>query len=306
MDLLIVSGSSRVRTAAPLNHRIYADRLGLPYVFDLAPSPVRRIYFHKLDVIRRHLPRAEWLFWIDDDAFFTDPGIDVRSFLPEDGTDLVFCASPINPRGGWTWMSSGQLLIRRTPQMLDLIDAVFTTDLEAVRAWWRPVELGLFTRGDQDAFVYQLIGPDARWRDRFQRLPWEAFNARPYHYESRLDEHFVCHFAVPGGRPKAEVVAEFADRLGTTPALCEPELLEPFREYLERSEIGELLGFPSTQARPAKGDLAPTSGRGPTSGRAPTSRLRRIARGIRRTLLGSRRPGSSGSGQAGADPGRRG
>ena len=288
MELLIVSGSSRVRTAAPLNNRVYADRLGLPYVFDLSPSSVSRIYFHKLDVLRRQLPSAEWLFWVDDDAFFTDLTIDLRSFLPGDGVDLVFCASPVNPKGGWTWMSSGQLLIRRTREMAALIDAVLTTDLDVVRAWWRPDELGLFTRGDQDAFVYQLIGPEARWRDRFQRLPWEAFNARPYHYESRLDEHFICHFAVPGGRPKAEVVAEFAERLGTTAALCEPGLLEPYREYLERSEIGELVGFAPTRAsRPVVG---------PKRGRAPAGGLQRVARGIRRRLLGrpARRPGGSG------------
>ena len=290
MDLVIVSGSSRVRTAAPVNHRVYADRHGLPYVFDLSPSTARPIFFHKLDVLRRHLPRAEWLFWIDDDAFFTDLTVDIRSFVPVDGADLAFCASPVNPKGGWTWMSSGQLLIRRTPAMSALLDAVLSTDLGVVREWWRPAELGLFTRGDQDAFVYQLLGPDARWRDRFERLPWEAFNARPYHYESRLDEHFVCHFAVPGGRPKAEVVAEFADRLGTTPALCDATLLEPYREYLERSDIGELLGIRAASGRPAK-----------EAARRRAGGLARVTRRIRRTLSGrSRRyPGQRGSGRPG-------
>jgi hypothetical protein len=37
--LMIVSGSSRVRTAAPLNHALYAGSVGVPYFFDGAPTP---------------------------------------------------------------------------------------------------------------------------------------------------------------------------------------------------------------------------------------------------------------------------
>ena len=133
--LMIVSGSSRVRTAAPLNHALYAAAIGVPYFFDVAPTRVDRIYFHKLEVIRAYLPLAEWLFWIDDDAFFTDFRVDLRQFLADVGErDLVFCKSPVNPRGGWTWMSSGQFFIRNTPQTLDLLDAVARTDLAAVKA----------------------------------------------------------------------------------------------------------------------------------------------------------------------------
>jgi hypothetical protein len=284
---VIVSGSSRVRTAAPLNHRIYADHIGVPYFFDLAPSTVGRIYLQKLDAVRRFLPVTDWLFWIDDDAFFTDFSIDLRRFLDDVGDrDLVFCRSPVNPRGGWTWASSGQFFIRRTPAMADLLDAVLATDLRQVKAWWRPEEHGLFTNGDQDALVYQLLGPDDRWRDAFVRLPWEAFNSRPYHYATRLDEHFICHFAVPGGRPKADVVAEFAARMGTTPALCDQRVIEPYRVYLERSEMGALLGVAPPAPRKAAAPAAPAT---------PVMRLRRRAgRVVRRLRRVLGRPGRTG------------
>jgi hypothetical protein len=260
IDLLIASGSSRTRTAAPINHSIYAHRIGVPYVYDSAPSAVRGLSLHKVDVLRRMLPRAEWVFWIDDDAFFTDLSIDLRTFLDgAEGRDLVFCRSPINPRGGWTWMSAGQLFIRRSTAMTELLNAVMTTDLDVVRAWWRADEYGLFTNGDQEAFVYQLMGPDDRWRDRFLRLPAEAFNSRPYHYDRRLDEHFICHFAVAGGRSKADLVADFARRIGTTPALCDAALLEPYKAFLERSEIGAFLGVtPPVTSGPARRGLVAT------------------------------------------------
>jgi hypothetical protein len=261
--LMIVSGSSRVRTAASLNHALYAAEHALPYFFDAGPSKVDRIYFHKLHVIRRYLPLADWLFWIDDDAFFTDFRVDLRQVLADAGeAELVFCKSPVNPRGGWTWMSSGQFFIRNSPDMAALLDAVLETDLATAKAWWDPETYGLFTNGDQDAFVYQLQGPDARWRDRLVQLPPDAFNNRPYHYEQRLDEHFICHFALPGAhRPKADLIAEFAERLGTNQALCAPELFEPYREFLEHSDMGALLGIVRAEAAPSK--AAASSGRGP-------------------------------------------
>jgi hypothetical protein len=298
-DVLILSASSRIRTAAPLNHRLYAEHVGAPYIFDHAPSTVRRIYLHKLDALRRVLPRAEWVFWIDDDAFFTDFGVDLRRFLDDAGDrDLVFCQSPVNPLGGWTWMSAGQFFIRRSAATLELLEAVADTDLEAVRAWWDHEVYGLFTNGDQDALVYQLMGPGGgRWRDRFLRLPWQAFNSRPYHYAERLDEHFICHFAVPGGRPKADVIAEFAERMGTTPALCDAALIEPYRVFLERSEIGPFLGI-----EPASPRAAPRQRpNGVAAG------VRRVASGLarraRRVVSRLRGPGSGSGSNRGSDAG---
>ena len=228
-DFLVLSGSSRVRTAASLNHAIYAARHGLRYVYDATPVPVRLIYLHKIHAIRRHLPQTDWLFWLDDDAFFTDLGRGLRTFLPADpAVEMAFCASPVNPDGGWTWMSAGQLFVRNTPAMLALLDTVIATDIHAVRAWWDPEKLGQFTRGDQDAIVYQLQRDDSHGRAR-ERRAWQAFNSRPYHYESRLDEHFLCHFAVPGGKTKQELIAEFAARFGTTMALVDETELAPYR-----------------------------------------------------------------------------
>ena len=274
-DIVIVSGSSRVRTAASLNHRVYAEHVGLRYVFDSTPSTVERIYLHKIDLLRRLLPLGEWLFWIDDDAFFTDLSVDLRRFLDGVGDhELVFCASPVNPRGGWTWMSAGQFFIRNTPRMAAFLDAVLETNLADVKAWWRPDELGLFTNGDQDAMVYALLGPDERFRDTWIRQPWEAFNSRPYHYASRLDEHFICHFAVPGGQPKADVVAEFAARMHTTPALVDAEALVPYRVFLERSELGPLVGVRPPAPKGAARKAPP---------KGPVARLRsRAGRAVRR------------------------
>lgn len=288
--LRIVSGSSGVRTPAPLNHTVYAARHDLPYVFDVTPAPVAPITLQKLAVIRRHLAAGEWLFWLDDDAFFTNLATDLRDLVPVDpGIELAFCSSPVNPNGGWTWMSSGQLFIRNTPRMAALLEAVAGTDLEAVRRWWDPERHGLFTNGDQDAFVYHLERPDSPWAGTFQRLPWEAFNARPYHYESRLDEYFICHFAVPGRRSKMELIEEFAHRLGTTTALLDEAELEPFRTFVAHSPLGDLVRDPSA-ARPGPR----TAARAPGGAKGLPGLVRRLARLPRRMVRRLRRRMGSG------------
>ena len=65
----------------------------------------------------------------------------------------------------------GQFFIRNSPQTLGLLDAVARTDLAMVKAWWDPERYGLFTNGDQDAFVYQLQGPGSDWGARFLQMP---------------------------------------------------------------------------------------------------------------------------------------
>jgi hypothetical protein len=243
MSLLILSAGTRIRTPAPLNHRIYADRIGVECMFDATPSSLPSVFLYKTAAVQRALAHHQWVFWIDDDAFFTNLDVDLRSFAGDDA-DLVICASPVNPEGGWTFVSFGQFLIRGTPAMLELLDAVLATDLELVRDWWDPERFGIFTDTDQDALVYQLQREDAPWAGRWRRLEWQAFNGRPYHYEARLDEHFLCHFVLPSPHSKMELISEFARRMGTTTALVEPALLKPYAAFISNSDLAELLGPP--------------------------------------------------------------
>ena len=247
-SLLLLSAGTRIRTPACLNHRVYADRLGVEYLFDATPGPVPTALDQKLAAVRRALPHHDWVFWLDDDAFVTDLDVDIRAFADDDA-DLVLCRSPINPEGGWTFASFGQFLVRNTPAMHELLAAVATTDLDVVRAWWDPARYGIFTNTDQDALVYQLARDDVPWAGRWRRLAWQSFNSRPYHYERRLDEHFVCHFVVPWEHSKLALVREFAARMRTTTALVEASLLEPYSAFISASDLPELLGPPWSDAR---------------------------------------------------------
>ena len=118
-----------------------------------------------------------------------------------------------------------------------------------VREWWDPERFGIFTNTDQDALVFQLSRDDVPWAERWKRLDWQAFNSRPYHYAHSLDEHFLCHFVVPGALSKMDLVRDFAGRMGTTTALVPHAHLEPYAAFIGASELAELLGPPWSDAR---------------------------------------------------------
>lgn len=136
---MILSGTTLMRYPTMLNHRIYADRHGYRYRFD--PVPYRNVwnlYFHKIAAIRDALQDCEWLFWLDDDAAFMQMDTPLEDLVPEmtqeEGPWAIFCKSPIN-RGAWTYLSSGNFLIRNCSESHALLEACMATDLNEVRAW---------------------------------------------------------------------------------------------------------------------------------------------------------------------------
>jgi hypothetical protein len=219
MKIRIVSGTDTPLLRSDENHRHYAARHGYDYIYDTKscddlPDPS----FGKLRAAESALAGSDWVFWAEDDAFFTNMSVRLESFLADlpDETFLVACVSPVNPAGGWTYLTSGTFFLRNSQQSRDFIGKVLATPpLATVKAWWNPETYGIFTNGDQDAIVYTLVTEDLL---QFAKLyPYDAFNSRPYHYKERLNEHFLVRF--PGVRDKAAAVAEFGERFGVDATL---------------------------------------------------------------------------------------
>lgn len=103
MNILILSGADYLRFPTMFNQKAYADRHGYRYRFDISPYANREnLYFHKLDAISDALQDTDWLFWIDDDAAFTQLEKRFEDQVPElkdPSLCAIFCASPINPLG---------------------------------------------------------------------------------------------------------------------------------------------------------------------------------------------------------------
>lgn len=235
-SILVLSAHTSPRTTAPINHAAYCDRHGYAYAFDVTPYRVTTGYDQKFCAILAHLHRADWMLWIDDDAFFTDLTTPLEHFLPsEPDVHLVFCDSPINMNGQWTLLNSGVFFIRSSQCARDLLLSAREADLSTVREWWKP-ELGLFTNGDQDQLVYTLthsgqIDPAAEIR------PHAEFNSRISQYASTATDHFICHLA---GHVDKKAAVRSMQRFGLDQHMLPPGSAADYRHSMFFAENAAL------------------------------------------------------------------
>ena len=189
----IISGSTKVRFNSKSNHEVYADKWSYEYIYYDKTRLYKAVYDHKFDAFLSVPDDGEWNFWIDDDAFFTNMDIPLESFIRSGNRDLIFPTSPVNPSGGWTFLSSGNFFFRSTPDVRSFFTEARDLDIKIVESWWDEKRYGIFTNTDQDRILY-LLANDLYKMDL---VPFQWFNTRPYHFNN-VGEHFLVHFAVQG------------------------------------------------------------------------------------------------------------
>jgi len=79
-----------------------------------------------------------------------------------------------------------------------------TQNIEKVKNWWDFDKYGIFTNGDQDRIVYELV-KDEDLMSKITLVDYEIFNTRPYHFK-KINDHFLVHFA---GNGKAKAIHKF-------------------------------------------------------------------------------------------------
>lgn len=224
--ICIVSGCDRLRFKSFVNHRLFADLNQVNYVWSfMLRREGANPYLRKIEAIESAVGSDEWLFWLDDDAFFTDMTWRLKPYIAGYSTyDMVICKSPVN-EGGWTFISSGQFFLKSSKRAAAFLKAVRAIDLEDVKKWWDTEKYGMFTNGDQDAMVY-VLATDKRFKegDFFVRLPFEEFNARDFHYKNSASDFRLLHLA-SGKKTKDELLQSFRDRFGMNEFLIPDEFM---------------------------------------------------------------------------------
>jgi hypothetical protein len=203
----IISGSYPKRFESSVNHKAYAQKHGYKYVFDENNYNVESAYDHKEMSILNLPIDNEWWMWIDDDAFFMQMDAPIID-MPENKL-FLFPKSPINPLGGWTFISAGNFFFKNNLLVHSFLSKVVNTDINIVKDWWTE-DLGMFTNGDQDKIVYNL--KQTNMIEHTEIVGWELFNARPYHF-TKPDDYFLVHFATPG-ITKEDSINNFKNRFG--------------------------------------------------------------------------------------------
>jgi hypothetical protein len=229
-SLCIISGCDSIRFPSHINHRIFAETRGVAYRWSLFETKSDESpFFHKLRTARDALGEFEWVFWLDDDAFFTDFGWDIEAYAARQQSDLVICRGTMNA-GVWTYLNSGAFFLRRSARSVAFLDAALNADLSAIREWWDPSIGGKFTAGDQDILTYLLLADPRFAADFCLRREFPEFNSRDYHYRERPDERRVLHL-IPGKRNrigKRATLERFAGRMGLPLHLVPPDIAACF------------------------------------------------------------------------------
>jgi len=211
MTFLVLSSHTKPGSTAPINHQIYCRKHGYKYLFDATPYPLKSPYDQKLAAVCHNLEGADWLMWMDDDAYFMDHTIKLESFV-DDQSDYIFCNSPVNPLNNkWTFINSGVFFVRNTPETKKLLFDALATDINMVKEWWDKDKYGFFTHGDQDRLLYQFV-VNGLVDTKLKVCEFTDFNARRYHFDQRYDQHFVLHYV--GYLDKYFIMEKFAKLYG--------------------------------------------------------------------------------------------
>jgi hypothetical protein len=120
-----LSACDRIRFKSFVNHKLFADVNGANYVcsFMLRREGMNP-YLRKIEIIQAALGADEWVFWLDDDAYFTDFSWRLIPYIERFAKfDFVICKSPVN-QGAWTFVSSGQFFLKSTRRSAQFLDAV--------------------------------------------------------------------------------------------------------------------------------------------------------------------------------------
>ncbi|WCC80131.1 hypothetical protein O6R08_00770 [Cutibacterium equinum] len=224
----IVSGADRFTVPSYVNQEIWAREFGYDYRLQSLPDAGdHNYYFLKPSALRHYLPYYDWVFWVDDDVYFTDFTEDRIAGLiaeAEQAERSIILADGVRePNGWWNVVNAGVMLVRNDEHGLRFLNSVLEPLEQLVAEWWDPEIVGKQCGGDQDVVHYALV--ELGMRDHALIVDHMRLNARPHHYRT-LKDGTTVHFA--GHPDKALSVIDFSRAMGVSDLLVPKALLDKY------------------------------------------------------------------------------
>ncbi|KAJ3679757.1 hypothetical protein LUZ60_017768 [Juncus effusus] len=155
----------------------YCRLHGIEIVHNMALlDPELTDYWAKMPLVRKLMlshPEAEWIWWMDNDALFTDMAFELPLEKYKNHNLIVHGYPDLLEKHSWIALNAGIYVMRNCQWSLDLMDAwapmgpkgivrdeagkIVTANLKG-----RP----LFEADDQSALIYLLITQQNKWMDR--------------------------------------------------------------------------------------------------------------------------------------------
>jgi hypothetical protein len=189
--ILVLSGRyPRTEYKSYENHMAYCTKNQYFYIHCCNPTIAKNLYFNKIYYILECFKLDfDYIFWLDDDAYFIDFNIKLESFLPKSPHSISICKGPPNQKVK-TLISSGQMLIKCEKKAHDFFQEILDTKLGLVKKNWKN-DYHYFTGGDQDIILYNSI-ENASFKDILDLRPYYEFNSRVEHLLNG-DNPFLIH-----------------------------------------------------------------------------------------------------------------
>ncbi len=164
-------------------NRAYADRHGYALIVEEAPHPMKCANWHKVGMMRRHLPNHDAVVWIDSDAIFNPSkhGVSLDRLLASREDALVCKDAPPLDHG----VNTGVLIFKNTPWSREFLDR-----------WWAMRVDPAYESGFHE---------QAALNDMLKESPTEGMGIREaieFNHipdDNRRKNAFVIHLAGTGG-----------------------------------------------------------------------------------------------------------
>jgi hypothetical protein len=159
--------------------------------------PTRPAVWSKIPLLLEHLPRYDWIFWLDADALILNGDVPLERLL-EDDADLII-GSDLNG------INAGVFFIRNTPASVRLLEAA-----------WDRQELLHHVFQEQEAIRLTLL--EHRSTIRVLHARRRSFNAYPNEYR---DDTFIVHFpGIGDSRDRLQSMRQVAAEFGLSAGTC--------------------------------------------------------------------------------------
>lgn len=168
-NVLLLSGHYPVsHWQAQNNHKLFAERMGLDYRHNSHATNTVDPYMHKLNWFLEELPKYDFVFWVDDDSYFT--GMleeDLRKCM-NNGSGFFLTGRPEEKGVETSPINTSFFGLKNTKSSFQLLERARSITADEISSLWKD-EYGGSYGGDQDRLWLGI-----------QELELAGKNSQPY------------------------------------------------------------------------------------------------------------------------------
>jgi hypothetical protein len=117
-------------------HKMYCEKHGYPYIMDESVyDGVRPFPWYKIQLIKKYISSYDYFVWLDADTIVWNDSVKLDELVKCMGDASILCAHDLNN------INSGVMIIKNTPYIMGIIDAIWDNTVFINHQWWEQASL---------------------------------------------------------------------------------------------------------------------------------------------------------------------